>query len=61
VLLAVLGPLVYLAASPLLGTLGVMIVFALLYVVSAVMTYRVRDAADPGEHLPAADAPAARS
>jgi MFS family permease len=57
----VLGPLVYLAASPLLGTLGVMIVFALLYVVSAVMTYRVRDAADPGEHLPAADAPAARS
>ena len=49
----VLGPLVYLAASPLLGTLGVMIVFAVLYVVSAAMTYTVRDAADPGENLPA--------
>ena len=49
----VLGPLVYLAASPLLGTLGVMLVFAVLYVVSAAMTYRVRDAADPGENVPA--------
>ena len=54
----VLGPLVYLAASPLLGTLGVMLVFAALYVVSALMTYRVRDAADPGENLPARGAAA---
>lgn len=46
----VLGPLVYLGAAPLLGTAGVMIVFAVLYVISAVLTYSVRDDADPGEH-----------
>jgi MFS family permease len=57
----VLGPLVYLAASPLLDTLGVMLVFAALYVVSTVTTYRVRDAADPGENLPARGEPAAAS
>ena len=45
----VLGPLVYLVASPLLGTLGVMIAFAVLYVISALMTFQIRDPADPGE------------
>ena len=36
-----------------------MLVFAALYVVSAVMTYRVRDAADPGGNLPTRGEPAA--
>ena len=45
----VLGPLVYLLASPLLGTVGVMIAFAVLYVISALMTWQIRDPADPGE------------
>ena len=57
----VLGPLVYLAASPLLGTVGVMIVFAVLYVVSAAMTYQIRDEADPGENLPARGEDTART
>ena len=57
----VLGPLVYLAASPLLGTVGVMIVFAVLYVVSAAMTYRIRDEADPGENRPLRDERGARA
>jgi hypothetical protein len=57
----VLGPLVYLAAAPLLGTVGVMIVFAVLYVVSAVMTYLIRDAADPGEDVATHDARTAQA
>ena len=57
----VLGPLVYLAASPLLGTIGVIIAFAVLYVISAAMTYYIRDAADPGENRLAGDERAART
>jgi polyol permease family len=45
----VLGPLVFTVANPLFGTQGVMLVFAALYVVSAVLVHRVRDAVDPGE------------
>lgn len=45
----VLGPLVFIAAFPLLGIQGVMITFAVLYAVSTVLVHRVRDAVDPGE------------
>ena len=57
----VLGPLVYLAASPLLGTAGVIVAFAVLYVISAAMTYFIRDAADPGEKDQARDERSART
>jgi len=43
----VLGPLVFTVANPVVGITGVMIVFALLYAVSAALAFTLRDGADP--------------